>query len=149
MDVCRFVLQLEILSMELYILKEDIHVFYVTVKSFPAGIQDAFVELSKRLPDGERRAYYGISNLAPDGSIIYRAAVKTAFEGEGEKYGCESLVITKGNYLARTIMDWHQNIPLIGQTFMEMMAAERMDKNFPCVEWYISDKELKCMAKTK
>jgi predicted transcriptional regulator YdeE len=133
--------------MKTYHLDQNVNVLCVKAKSFPEGIKEAFDTLQKLLPDSEGRVFYGISHGAPNGGIVYKAAVKESFEGEAEKYGCEALVIPQGDYLVETIMDWHQHIPSIGQTFSRLLADPRMDQNFPCVEWYKSNQELLCMVK--
>ena len=135
--------------MEIYKLEEDVNVMCLQAKSFPEGIKEAFDKLYALLPDAKDRTFYGISHGAPDDSIIYKAAVKISGKGEADKYGCEHFVIVRGEYATETIMDWHQHIPSIGATFMRLLSDPRMDRNFPCVEWYKSDKELMCMVKIK
>src|SRR5205085_7028395 len=93
------------IGVEIYHLKNDIKVFCETAKSFPDGIQEAFITLEKMLSK-EGRTFYGISYKGKDGKIIYKAAVSENFEGEGEEYGFEPLTISRGKYLTETLKDW-------------------------------------------
>lgn len=132
--------------MEKYNLKEDVKVYCTTAKSFPDGIQGAFITLEKMLSK-EGRSFYGVSYKNTDGLLIYKAAVSESFEGEAEKYGFESFTISKGEYLIETIIDWRKKIETIGRVFQTLLADPRLDRTSPCVEWYKSDKEVMCMVK--
>ncbi len=133
--------------MKNYFLNDDIKIFCVTAKSFPEGIMEAFTTLEKMLPTINGRIFYGISYKNKDGSIGYKAAVAESFEGEGEKYNCETFIITRGEYLTETIMNWRNNIPAIGSAFQMLLSDPRLDNSFPCVEWYKSDVEVMCMVR--
>lgn len=135
--------------MEKYILKEDMRVMCVGAKSFPDGIMDAFITLEKILPDISGRIFYGISYLNEHGDIIYKAAVAESFDGEAEKHGCEQFIITKGEYMTETILNWREEIESIGAAFETLLTTPQLDCNFPCVEWYKSDKEVLCMVRIK
>jgi predicted transcriptional regulator YdeE len=134
--------------MEKYNLPENIKVFCATAKSFPEGIQEAFITLDKMLSK-EGRTFYGISYKNETGGIVYKAAVSESFEGEAEQYGFETFVINKGEYLTETIADWMRHIEVIGRTFEKLLEEPEYDESYPCVEWYKSDKELMCMVRTK
>lgn len=134
--------------MEKYTLKEDVKVYCTAAKSFPDGIQEAFITLEELLSK-EGRTFYGVSYKSTDGFLIYKAGVSESFEGEAEKYGFESFTISKGEYLIETIFDWRKKIETIGMTFQTLLADSRSDKTSPCVEWYKSDKEVVCMVKLK
>ena len=134
--------------MEIYNLKEDIKVFCTTATSFPDGIQEAFIKLEKMLSK-EGRTFYGISYKNEDGIIVYKAAVSESFSGEAENYGFETFIIRKGTYLAEKIIDWRKKMEIFGTTFQKLLADPRLDKSFPCVEWYKSDHEVMCMIKIK
>ena len=132
--------------MEKYTLKEDVKVYCTAAKSFPDGIQEAFITLEKLLSK-EGRTFYGVSYKSTDGLLIYKAAVSETFDGEAGKYGFESFTISKGEYLTETIIDWRKKIENIGLTFQTLLADPRVDRTSPCVEWYKSDKEVMCMVK--
>ncbi len=75
--------------MEIYNLSEDVKVFGFTVKSFPAGIGEAFESLIKTIPGGFDRPYYGISYMDENGQMVYKATALEKFESEAEKYNYE------------------------------------------------------------
>jgi hypothetical protein len=131
--------------MEVYKLQEDIHLFCVTARSFPHDIRQAFDKLIRLLPGHDGRNFYGVSYQAPSGEIIYKAAVQELHEGEGEKLGCETYVVKKGDYLMETIYDWIKDSGSIGATFRKMVET-RPDIAFPCVEWY-READVMCMIR--
>ncbi len=143
----RFVsLNFIIAFMETYNLPEDVKVFSTTAKSFPEGVQEAFITLEKMLSK-EGRTFYGISYGSKDGTIIYKAAVSESFEGEAEKLGFEKFIIKKGEYATETILNWRKKMESIGPTFQTLLADPLLDKTSYCLEWYKSEKELMCMVK--
>lgn len=132
--------------METYNLKNDIKVFYVTSKSFPDGIMEAWDKINNMLQTKEGRIFYGISK--PDnGVIIYKAAVAESFEGEAEKYGCETFTIRKGKYATETILGWMKKTEAIGKTFQSLLTHPDLDKSSSCIEWYKSENEVMCMVR--
>jgi predicted transcriptional regulator YdeE len=133
--------------MEHYTLEEDVRTLCVGAKSFPEGIMGAFITLEEILPDISGRTFYGISYQNKQGDIIYKAAVAELFDGEAEKHGCERFIISKGDYLTETIIDWRKKIEAIGDAFENLLAHPAMADGFPCVEWYKSEKEVMCMVK--
>ncbi|MEO6454050.1 MAG: hypothetical protein ABIN97_08265 [Ginsengibacter sp.] len=132
--------------MKEYLLKDDIKVFCVTAKSFPDGVQQAFITLEKMLSK-EGRTFYGISHGTPSGEIIYKAAVTEKYEGEGKEYDFESYIIPMGKYITETIRDFMNNMNRFGEIFKEMLAHPQLDKSSACVEWYKTDSEVMCMVK--
>jgi|SRR6185437_2255365 len=133
--------------MEQYYLPNDLKTFYVTASSFPHGVKAAFDKLQNMLPAIADQAFFGISYMeAGTNNIIYKAAVLESFDGEAEKYGCETFVIKRGEYLTQTIKDWMKEMGSIGPTFNVLLADPRMDRTFPCVEWYKGN-DVMCMVK--
>ncbi|MEO6330712.1 MAG: hypothetical protein ABIO55_17390 [Ginsengibacter sp.] len=130
-----------------YILIKDIKVFGTQVKTFPEGIGEAFDALIKMLTAEKNRTYYGISEFAKDGSILYYAAAEEIFAGEGKKYDCDTYTIEKGEYLTETINDWRKKTDCIKDVFGEIMQDSQADKSRPCVEWYKTNDEMLCMVK--
>lgn len=57
--------------MENYTLTKDVKVFYVTAKSFPAGILTALQKVHSLISDSFRRTTFGISHADKNGNIIY------------------------------------------------------------------------------
>jgi hypothetical protein len=132
--------------MEKYNLAEDVKLFGVRVRTFPNGIGKAFDELIKMLPPGDKRPAYGISECTKEG-IVYNAAVLETYEGEAEKYGCETFIVEKGDYLLQTVWDWRSKTASIKNIFEEMFKEEMSDRSQPCVEIYKDDNEMTCMVK--
>jgi len=132
--------------MEKYLLKDDIKVFYVTALSFPDGIMEAYEKLKAMLPSAEERKFYGIS-YPQNGKIVYKAAVQETYDGEAEKYGCETFVIPHGEYISELLHDWKKNERVIGETFQKLLAQPDIDKkNGFCVEEYLNEKDVRCMV---
>lgn len=125
----------------------SIKTFYVEAASFPDGIQAATEKLHNMLPATQGRTFYGISRPNRNGVIEYKSAVAESFDGEAEKYGCDTLIIPAGNYITTTMMNWKQNIPQIQTVFNELLETPGLDPEGYCIEWYKSDKELLCMVK--
>jgi len=130
---------------EIYNLKEDLKLFCVTAKSFPYEIKQAFGSLISLLPDVEGRTFFGIAYQKNDGTMIYKAAVLEAYEGEAEKLNCEKFIIEKGEYLTETLKDWKKDETMIGLTFKKF-ADSKYNATFPCVEWYKGD-DVMCMVR--
>lgn len=131
--------------METFNLKDDMKIFCVKAKSFPDGIKQAFGELIGKLSSAEGRTLFGISYREESGNIIYKAAVLESFDGEGQKLGCETFTIPKGDYLTERIQDWMKDESLIGVAFQKLTTA-KFDYTFPCVEWY-QDDDVLCMVR--
>ncbi|MBO9571537.1 MAG: hypothetical protein J7497_04930, partial [Chitinophagaceae bacterium] len=119
------------------------------VDTFPLGIKEAFTELMNIVPDGNKRAYYALSWFDENGKIIYIAAVKESYSGEGKIYNLDNYTINKGEYLAANIQDWMLKTDSIGKVFHDLMKEPGVDFTKPCVEWYKSDKEMMCLVKLK
>jgi hypothetical protein len=136
------------LTIQTYHLEKDKKIFYVTARSFPDGIAEAFQTLENLDPSICERSLYGISE-DKQGKIVYKAGVEEKYNGEGKKYGCETFMITRGFYLAETIVDFMQKLDNIPNAFERLLADPRLDTDFPCIEWYKSDKEVMCMVRMK
>ena len=135
--------------MELNRIENDLKLFCVTSKSFPDGIMDAFDALTRKLPTKDGRIFYGISQPDKEGLIVYKAAVQESYENEGSDAGCETFILEKGEYVTKTISDWMNNIPLIGEAFQELLNDPRRSDTYPCIEWYKSASDVVCMIKLK
>lgn len=133
--------------MENFFLSEDVKVFCVTAKSFPAGVLAAFQKLHSLVPDSLGRTTFGISHPDKKGNIIYKAASEESFEGESEKLGCERFVIKKGEYISITIKDFMIDTSSIGKAFKELLSDQRIDPNGACVEKYLNASDVQCMVK--
>ncbi|MEO5683516.1 MAG: DinB family protein [Chitinophagaceae bacterium] len=131
--------------MEIYTLAADLKLIGSRVKTFPAGIGEAFDAMIKTLPDGESRSYYGFSNMDAGGNTGYYAAAAEKFPEEAGKYGYERHAIPKGDYLTVSVTGWRTKTACIKDVFHEMMQDERYDNTKPCIEWYKNDDEMICM----
>lgn len=132
--------------MKKYNLDQDLKIFYVTASSFPQGIPAAYQELGKRVPLSIGRTLYGISR--PEGGpIIYRAGVEESYEGEAEKYGCDSLILKKGTYISSVMKDYMKAPELIGCEFKALLDSPGLDPEGYCVEVYLSNVEVRCMIR--
>jgi len=130
-------------------LEQDIKVFYVTATSFPDGVQEAYQKLHSLIGSPTGRKFFGISYPETPSKIIYKAAVEESYPGEGEKLGCETFVIKKGQYISIYIKDFMKDIPKIGQSFQELLAHQGIDPDGCCVEEYLNDKDVRCMVRLK
>ncbi|NUN68214.1 MAG: DUF1801 domain-containing protein [Bacteroidetes bacterium] len=133
--------------METIELKSDLHLITVRAERFPEGIQEAFDELRKRLPAGDGRMPYGISKPEKDGTIIYRAGVEAATEGEGSAEGLERVTLRSGTYATVTVSDWQNKIHSLSGIFDGLLQHPQLDPATPCIEVYKSRSELVCMVR--
>jgi hypothetical protein len=132
---------------ENFVLDKDVHLFCVTARSFPNGIVEAFQTLENLDPSICERPFYGISYQTKEGDTVYKAAVAEIFAGEGKGHGCETFVIKSVSYLAIRIFNFMEKLDVIPNAFRKLLADPRLDKNFPCVEWYKNNKEVMCMIR--
>jgi len=132
--------------METINIDKDIRVFYVTAASFPAGIADAHKRLHSLVPFSPARRYFGISR-PENGAIVYRAAAEEMAAGEAAQYGCETLVLKKGSYIATTIEDYTTDNQSISKAFKELLAYPGIDPAGYCVEWYLTEKKVVCAVR--
>lgn len=133
--------------METYIISQPIRVFCVTATSFPAGIGEAWKLLGEKVPGSQNRKHYGISQGSENGTIIYKAAVEEAVPGEPLPAGCETFIIANGNYLSKTIKNWRADETIIGKTFQQMIIHPQLDRAGYCVEIYLNEQDVICLAK--
>lgn len=133
--------------MEMVEMKKDVLLLTVEAKRFPEGIQEAFDELRKRLPEGDERMPYGISKPERNGRIVYRAAVEALDETEPSLRRCGTAVLKKGFYCAERMTEWQTNINGITGVFERLLAHPHLDPQTPCIEVYHSRTELLCMVR--
>jgi hypothetical protein len=134
--------------MEILKLENDIKVFGMRVQNFPLGIGETFDALTRMLPPGDERLFYGISECTQDG-IVYVAAAAETFNGEAEKYSCEIFYIERGEYLSAPLLDWPSKTTSIKGIIADLLKNERADSNKPCVEVYKNLHEMLCLVKMK
>lgn len=134
--------------MEEMTLDNDIKVLYVTASSFPEGIMASRTKLDKLVPFLKDRRYFGISR-PKNGTIVYKAAAEEINQEEAEKSGCDTLVLRKGKYVCLTIGDFMKDIQSIERSFRKLLSHPGLDPNGYCIEWYLNDKDVKCMIRLK
>ena len=132
--------------METITIINDISVFYVTAKSFPDGVMEAHQKLHDLVHLDKDRKFFGISRPA-NGVIVYKAAAEELYPGEGKKLNTATLVLNKGNYIALKITDYMNDLPGIGKAFEELLSQPGLDPQGYCVEWYLDNKDVKCMIR--
>lgn len=132
---------------EFITLENDRTILCVPAHSFPEGIQEAFQELKRRLPQNDERTPYGISKPERDGTIVYRAGVEETTPGEGARLGCDTVILNQGTYLATTVVDWQTKIDTLAHVFDGLLQHPDLDHTSPCIEIYKNQKELVCMVR--
>ncbi len=125
---------------------KDIKVVYIKAVQFPEGILEAFAKLKALIPKMAERKLFGLSR-PEHGRIEYKAATEEDFPGEAEALHADVLSIKKGNYTSVTIMNYMKQMESIGKTFHEMLQHPGIDPDGYCVEWYISETEMKCLVR--
>jgi hypothetical protein len=135
--------------METTILENDIKVFYVTATSFPDGIKEAHEILHSLIPFSKERKYFGVSRPENNSDIVYRAAAEEMKEGEAEKLNCKTLVLKKGKYISLTVNDYMKDLSSIERAFKQLLSYPGLDPQGYCVEWYLNEKDVKCMIHLK
>lgn len=133
--------------METSFLEKDIKVFYVTASSFPQGVLAAHQHLHSMVPFSTKRGYFGISRPENGGEIVYKAATEETFHGEAEQYKCDTLILKKGKYIQTVVKDYTKDIQSIGRAFGKLLEQPGLDPQGYCVEWYLNDKDVKCMIR--
>jgi hypothetical protein len=136
-------------TMQTFQLEKDVPLFGVQATSFPEGVRGAWEELHRKLGVTNGRAFYGISHGSKDGTIVYKACVEEAFDGELAGLDCERFLLPKGEYTGETIHNFMQQLPRIGETFQALLARGDYDTTSACVEQYLNDADVVCMIKRK
>lgn len=135
--------------METFTLDNDIKVLCVTATSFPEGITEAHQNLHALVPYSNNRRYFGMSHPKEKGVIIYNAAAEELNQNEAGLLGCETLIIKSGTYISTTIKDYLKDISSIGKAFQILLSQKGLDREGYCVEWYLNNKDVRCMIRLK
>jgi predicted transcriptional regulator YdeE len=135
--------------MKNFTLNEEIEVMCVAAESFPEGIAAAHQKLDAIAPVASDRRHFGISRGDGSGGTIYKAAAEEKEAGEAEKLGLERFTIRKGKYAQERVENFMRNIPKVAETFKKLLAHPELDPNGYCLEWYLSNRDMKCMVKLK
>lgn len=146
MEFTKFEIRQKAITMDSFILAEDLRVMYVTATDFPEGVERAHIQLHAMITEKERRRFFGISWPDENGHIIYKAACDEMVPGEAEKLGLEAFTIKKGPYNSFFIKDFMEDIGSMKRAFKLLLAQHEVDPNGYCLEWYIGDNDVKCMV---
>jgi predicted transcriptional regulator YdeE len=134
--------------METLIMDKDICVFYITATSFPEGIMGAHEKLHALVPFTANRKYFGISRPENGGKIVYKAAAEELQAGEAKKINLKTMVIPQGTYKCISIKNYVNDPLSIKMAFEKILQQPDLDPNGYCVEWYLNEKDVKCMIRT-
>jgi hypothetical protein len=55
--------------------------------------------------------------------------------------------IKKGAYQSVTILQFMDDLPRIGQTFLQLLAHPNIDPSGYCLEWYLNEQDVRCMVR--
>lgn len=132
--------------METLTWNNDLKIFYITAETFPNGITAAHEKLHALLPFSQDRQFFSVSR-PENGQIVYRAGAEELYEGEAEKFSCKSLVLEKGKYVSLKVQDYTTDVSLIEKAFQRLLAEPNLDPQGYCVEWYISNQDVRCMIR--
>jgi len=135
-----------IMTMEAYILNEDIKVMCITAESFPNGVLAAHQKLHALFLLDKQRRYFGISRPNKKREIIYKAAVEEIGTGEAEKFGIETFTIKKGTFISELVPDFMKDISQIGKTFEKLLQQPNIDPDGYCLEMYINETDVRLMV---
>lgn len=131
--------------MEKFVIEKDISALCVQATSFPKDVSGAFSTLIAKLAGDSDRQLYGISHPAANGVIIYRAAAKEAYHGEGKEKDLETFVIRDGTYISIFLEDWKKDEMNIGRSFSKLLTYPGIDPNGYCLEIYSGD-DVRCLV---
>ena len=135
--------------MEKFQIDNDIEVICIKADSFPDGVKGAHGKLHRLIPFTPERKYFGISWAGEDGAIHYQAAVDILNPEEEKLPGTTPFTIRKGTYMSIRIKDYMSDLQSIGRAFNELLTLETTDPNGYCLEWYMSELEVRCMVPMK
>lgn len=124
---------------EIVDIDQEIETLCVETTDIPNGIQEAFRNLEDKVGTMKGKKFYG-AVLCDGDQLLYKACVRR--EPGMELPGTAEYVIPCGKYARVVMHDWQSKIPMIKDTFMEMMKLHTPDHSRPQVEYYKSDREL-------
>ncbi|HTF02906.1 MAG TPA: transcriptional regulator, partial [Bacteroidia bacterium] len=117
--------------------------------SFPEGILAAHQQLHALVPFSAQRRYFGISHPIENGKIVYKAAAEETSADEAKTLNLEAFTIRSGKYISLVIADYMTNPAHISEAFQQLLAHPGIDPNGYCLEWYLNEKDVRCMVGLK
>ncbi len=133
-------------EIEIIKIDNDIRVYYVTASDFPDGILEAHQSLHSSIHYTDQRRYFGISR-PENHTIVYRAAAEVLAEDEAEGKALETMIIKKGSYSCIDLPNYTEDFEGIGSAFQRLITLPDIDPQGYCIEWYLNDKDVKCMIR--
>jgi predicted transcriptional regulator YdeE len=135
--------------MEIVNLEKDIKVLFVTALIFPEGILAAWQKIDAICHSSLNRQRFGISCPDKSGRIVYNAAVEELELGEAEKFGMEAFVIKSGQYITLIAHDYTKDTQNVSKAFQQLLTHTDIDPEGYCLEWYLNEKDVRCMVGLK
>lgn len=132
--------------MEKFDLNADVETFYIEASTFPEGVLAAHQKLHSLVPYANERRYFGLSWME-NGKIVYKAAAEELVPGELSKHDLETLTIPAGEYESILVNNFMNDIQGIAAAFDQLIQLPNIDPMGYCIEWYISDTDVRCMVR--
>jgi hypothetical protein len=66
---------------------------------------------------------------------------------EAEQYGCETFIVSKGEYFGTLVSQFRKDMSVISKTFRTLLSNPEIDTNGFCLEVYLSDDDVMCMVR--
>lgn len=134
------------MKVETYHLPTDLVLMVHAATSFPEGILASHQALHHLVPYSKERRYLGLSR-PEKGMIVYYAAAETLGPEEPAQLALETLVLPKGNYCSVMVADYQAHPLSFKQAFDFLIQQPNLDPQGYCIEWYLSEKEARCMVR--
>jgi len=119
-------------------LDRDIKVFCVFAEKYPEGILKAHRKLHTLLLVDNKRNFFGVFYVNKKSIIIFKAAAEDLYEGEAQKYGHETFIIRKGEYINMYLADFRNDIQNVGKAFEQLLSTPNIDPNGACIELLVN-----------
>lgn len=131
--------------MDSFTFQEDLPVICITATGGRDGGADAMATLRNRLPENERRQFFGIFWPGRDGGT-YKAAAST-FDSDGDALeGLGHFTIRNGPYNGFYIKDYKSQPGTVAKAFDLLRGEHEVDPDGYCLEWFVNDEDVKCMV---
>lgn len=130
--------------METRQIEQDIQIIYLQASSFPAGIDTAWQDFFKLIPNAEKRTtYFGYSHMQADELIVYRVGTPLLADDDPKQF--DIMVIPKGKYISRTLENYMEKRDQFATIFQDLLTQDGVDQRFG-LEWYESKTIAHCMV---
>ncbi|WP_421942553.1 transcriptional regulator [Pedobacter sp.] len=134
--------------MKNYFLENDLQMMYIDAASFPNGVEAAHKKLHALVAFDDKRRYFGYSR-PENGIITYKAGAEELNTGEGKILGLNTLLIKKGKFASKLVINFMADVSAIGSTFQELLKHPDLDPNGYCLEIYQNTNDVICLARLK